>query len=123
MNENQSGQLAAEARPLLHKIDAVGWGIFLIWIGVAFLADMSWGAGLIGVGVIVLGGQAARKFFQLPVEWYSLALGGIFTVWGVMESLRLQFGGGELSGGLLPVLFIVAGIALVVSALRRKSHH
>ncbi|HEY0848092.1 MAG TPA: hypothetical protein VGE12_22185 [Noviherbaspirillum sp.] len=105
---------------MLQKLDAVGWGVFLIWIGAAFLTDMRWGTGLIGVGVIVLAGQAARRYFQLPVEWFWLTFGIVFAVWGILESSRLELGEAFLPGGLLPVLSIIAGIALVVSALLRK---
>ncbi len=43
-------------------LDAVGWGLFFIWIGVAFLADLGWGVGLIGVGVIIIGTSAAGRY-------------------------------------------------------------
>lgn len=123
MDKRKPDQLADKKRDLLQKIDAVGWGVFLIWLGTAFLTNMRWGATLTGVGVIVLGGQAARRFFQLPVEWFWLALGFVFAVWGILESWQVQFGESLIPGGLLPVLFIVAGIALVATALLRKSQH
>lgn len=123
MDERKPDQPADKKRNLLQKIDAVGWGVFLIWTGAAFLTNMRWGVALIGIGVIVLGGQAARKFFRLRVEWFWLALGFVFAVWGILDSLQVQFGESLIPGGLLPVLFIVAGIALVASALLRKSHH
>lgn len=123
MDERKRDQLDEGKHALLQKLDAVGWGVFLIWIGAAFLTDMSWGIGLVGVGVIVLAGQAARWYFGLHVEWFWLAFGIVFAVWGILESLRLEFGEALLPGGLLPVLSIVAGIALVASALLRKSQH
>ena len=43
-------------------LDAVGWGVFFIWIGVAFLADLGWGVGFIGVGLIILGALVARIY-------------------------------------------------------------
>ncbi len=42
------------------KLDAIGWALFLIWIGVAFLMKVSFGVGLVGVGFITLAVQAAR---------------------------------------------------------------
>jgi len=30
------------------KLDAVGWGLFFVWIGLALLFDFGWGATLIG---------------------------------------------------------------------------
>lgn len=46
------------------KLDALGWGLFFIWIGVAILADVGWGMGLIGVGLIILGALAAREYLS-----------------------------------------------------------
>lgn len=123
MAEREVDRLADDKRTLRRQLDAIGWGLFMIWIGIAFLTHMSWGTGLVGVGVITLGGQAARKFFKLPVDWFWLALGAVFLVWGALELLRVQFGAAILPGGLLPALLIAVGIALVVSALVRKSPH
>lgn len=36
-------------------LDSVGWALFLVWVGIAFLADIGWGWGLVGVAAIVLG--------------------------------------------------------------------
>lgn len=124
MAELNREQLDEGNRDLLHKIDAVGWGVFLIWMGIAFLTNISWGIGLIGVGVIIIGGQAVRKYFQLPMERFWMIIGIVFLAWGVVELLSIQYGAGVLiPGGVLPILFIVAGIALVVSGLFRKPHH
>lgn len=124
MAELRHDQLTDSKQALLQKIDAVGWGIFLIWMGVAFLANISWGIGLIGVGIIIVGGQVARKYFALPVERFWMIIGIVFLAWGVVELLSIQYGAGVLiPGGVLPILFIVAGIALVVSGLFRKSQH
>jgi hypothetical protein len=42
------------------EIDAIGWGVFFIWVGLAVLADLGWGVGMIGVGLIILGVFVAR---------------------------------------------------------------
>jgi hypothetical protein len=62
--ENNQELKTAGRKKLNRKIDAAGWGVFFIWIGVAILADAGWGVGLIGVGVIILGGMAAREYFS-----------------------------------------------------------
>ena len=61
--ERQDGQPAKGAeqeqlsrrRHMARKLDAVGWGLFFIWVGIAFLADLGWGVGLVGVGVLGVG--------------------------------------------------------------------
>jgi hypothetical protein len=95
-----------------HKLDAAAWGLFFIWVGVALIAHIGWGLGLLGVGVITLGGQLARKYFSLTVERFWVVVGLLFVLGGVWELLGLQF-------SLVPILLIVAGVALLLSAMRR----
>lgn len=53
-----------------------------LWVGVAFLASVGWGAGLLGLGVITLGAQTVRKCLKLPVKSFWLVVGVVFFVWG-----------------------------------------
>lgn len=59
-NEREIGN--AKDRNLAAWLDAAGWALFFIWTGVAFLADLGWGVGLIGVGVIIFGSSAAERY-------------------------------------------------------------
>jgi hypothetical protein len=54
----------AQSKKLDRRLDALGWGLFFIWIGVAFLADVGWGVGLVGVGLIILGTLVAREYLS-----------------------------------------------------------
>jgi hypothetical protein len=111
----QSHLVMEDPRALAGKLDAVGWGLFFTWLGIAFLADVGWGWGLLGVGVIALSEQMARKYFGLPIQGFGLITGTVFVLWGLWELLEI-----ELGGGFLPVLLIVIGIGIVASALLRK---
>ena len=95
-----------------HKLDAAAWGLFFVWVGVALIAHIGWGLGLLGVGVITLGGQLARKYFSLTVERFWVVVGLLFVLGGVWELLGLQF-------SLVPILLIVSGVALLLSTMRR----
>lgn len=95
-----------------HKIAAVGWGLFLIWIGAAFLTELDPGIGLLGVGVITLGGQSARKHFKLKLEGFWVVIGLVFVVAGLCARFGVQL-------PMIPIALFVAGGALLVSALRR----
>ncbi len=119
MEEVDRNRLMGSMRPPAAKLDAVAWGVFLIWLGIAVLADVGWGVGLLGVGLITLGAQAVRKSFGLPLEWFWLATGTMFSVWGIWELLRSQLG--EAPIGLLPVLCIAIGVVAVLSALLHES--
>jgi hypothetical protein len=100
-----------ERRDLSHKLDAVGWGLFFIWIGIAFLADLGFGVGLLGIGIIVLGEQAVRKYLDLKLEGFWVVVGLCFVVGGLWELLAVEL-------PLVPILLIVAGIAILVSIFK-----
>lgn len=53
-----------QKKNLDRKVDAVGWGLFFIWMGIAILADVGWGIGLMGIGLIILGGLVAREYLS-----------------------------------------------------------
>ena len=108
MSECHNAQTRTKRGSLNKKLDAAAWGIFFIWTGTAFLADIGWGAGLLGVGIITLGAQVARRYFALKFEGFWLAVGFLFVVGGFWKLVNVQL-------GLLPILCIVAGIALLAS--------
>ena len=100
--ERQRGGLAA-------RLDSVGWALFFIWVGVALLLDVGWGIGLLGVGAITLGGQAARMTFGLRLEGFWAILGIIFLLGGIWELYGITV-------PLLPLLLIAAGVAVIIGA-------
>ncbi|NIM13166.1 MAG: hypothetical protein GTO45_13690 [Candidatus Aminicenantes bacterium] len=106
-------QEKATKRKIAERLDAIGWALFFIWVGIAFLAELPTGVGLLGVGVITLGGQAARKYFHLEAEGFWVVVGSLFVLGGVWELLNLKI-------ELIPVLCVVAGFALLVSIFRDK---
>jgi hypothetical protein len=100
---------AGERHRLAKRLDAVGWGLFFVWVGIAFLADFDVGVGLLGVGIIILGEQAARKYCDLKLEGFWVVVGLLFVVGGLWELFEAEV-------GLVPILLIVVGLALLVSA-------
>ena len=107
-----------ETRALAKKLGTAGWGAFFIWMGIAFLTNVSWGVGLLGVGVIVLAAEAARKYFRLPLDLFWLMMGIIFVVWGADQALAIQVG-----GILWPIVSIALGLAILVNGLRPHPRH
>lgn len=108
-NEGLHG--TSSERVLCRKIDAIGWGLFFVWFGSALLAGVSWGIGLLGIAIIMLGAQATRKLLGLGMDGFALVVGCLFALGGVWTLLDLRI-------ELVPVLCIVAGLALIVSTLR-----
>ncbi len=73
--------MAARESNLAGLLDAVGWGLFFIWVGVAFLADLGWGLGFIGVGVIILATSVAGRYLAGPTGSRSTICGPCSTWW------------------------------------------
>ena len=108
-------QEKAANRKITEKLDAIGWAMFFIWVGTAFLSKLHIGVGLLGVGAVTLGGQAARKFFHLEAEGFWVVVGLLFVLGGSWELF-------EIKVELLPILCVAAGFALLVSILRGKKN-
>lgn len=95
------------------RVDAVAWGLFFVWVGIALVADIGWGLGLFGIGLITLGAQVARRSCALGFEGFWLAVGILFVLGGVWEMFGVDF-------SLTPVVLIIAGGALLLSAMRKS---
>lgn len=93
------------------QLDAVGWGLFFVWVGVAILLDLGWGWGLLGVAAIILGGAAIRSFKGLPVEGFWVAVGVVLVACAVWEFFAI-------SRPMLPVLIIGFGVVMLLRAFR-----
>jgi hypothetical protein len=96
------------------KYDAIGWGLFFIWVGVAWITDVGWGIGLLGVAAITLGMQVARKISGEAVEGFWVLVGIGFAVAGFWELWA-----GQLP--LAPFVLIIIGLALLLWTTRSRS--
>ncbi len=88
------------------RIEGIAWGLFFVWVGVAFLADLSNGIGLLGVGIITLGAQAIRRYYGLQLEGFWLVVGLCFALGGLWEFINPGI-------ALVPLLLIIAGVVLL----------
>jgi len=98
---------------LSKRLEAAGWGLFFIWVGVSLLLDVGWGVGLIGVAAIILIGQSARFSYGLTIEMFWAAVGVLFLLGGIWNLFQVKV-------ELVPVLLIGAGGALLLSLIRRR---
>jgi hypothetical protein len=93
------------------QLSAIGWGLLFIWVGVAILAQVGWGY---GVGVIILASQVAHLAIGgARFDVFSTVVGLIFLLGGIWVLFGIQV-------GLVPVLCIAAGVALMLSALTSR---
>ena len=95
------------------KLRAIGWGAFFVWIGLVMLLKFGSGIAALGIGVITLGIQLARRYFDLKLEGFWVVVGALFLLSGLWQLF-------EAGLPLVPLLLIVAGLAVVLSAMRGK---
>ena len=98
------------------RLDTLGWSLFFIWVGVAWIADFGIGIGLLGVAAITLAMQMIRKLQGLKVEIFWVVVGAAFGIGGLWEFFDIQT-------PRAPLVLILAGIILFAWQLspRRKS--
>ena len=102
------------------RYDAIGWGALFIWWGITELIQvLPDGSGAIGVGLILLGVNAARTRNGIPTSSFSMTLGILALVWGGLELagavLSLPF---EIP--VFAILLIVLGMMILAGELTRN---
>ena len=71
---------------LNETLEAVAWGTLLVWWGVTELFNfLPNGTGAMGIGLILLGVNAARLLNGLPIRVWSTMLGILALVWGIVD--------------------------------------
>lgn len=104
---------APEKSDLDKRLSTVGWALFFIWVGIAFLMKFDFSIGLFGIGVLTLGVQIARLVVKLKLEGFWVVIGILFVIGGLFGMLETKF-------PLVPILLILAGVVLLVSTSRGK---
>ena len=105
----------ADDRDLAHKMDVTGWALFFIWLGIAFLLNLSVGISMLGIGVITLVMQGIRIQKKIKVEVFWVVIGILFVLGGLWELFRPDV-------PLVSIVLIIAGVALLLSTPRKKTN-
>jgi hypothetical protein len=95
------------------RVAVAGWGLFFIWIGIVLLKGIVTGISMLGIGIIALGVQAVRMFLNIGLEGFWIFVGLIFVLGGIWGFFETQL-------PLLPIVLIIAGVALLLSAVKGK---
>ena len=100
------------------------WGLFLIWFGIVavwlkgdFGATINHPVFAMGTGVLLLLMNLSRSIMRLSVSVLTMALGVLLVVANALVLASNQ------SVPFLPELLIIAGIALVIGAVRTRNYH
>lgn len=102
-----------EKGALSQKLDAIGWGLFFLWTGIAILLDVGWGWGLIGIAAIILGEALVRKRMDLKVEGFWIVVGILFLAGGIWELVEVPL-------PFAPFAIIAIGLAVLWGAFSGK---
>jgi len=121
--------LGPDGKPDVHKmaefieqqdrsslLDIVGWAVFFIWVGAAWLLELSLGWGIVGTGILVLALQALRAVFHAHVEAFWIIAAIAFIVGGFWELW-------EVAIPLAPVALIAVGIGLLIWYCTKTLNH
>ena len=105
---------------LNRRLETVAWGAFFVWWGVTELFPaLPEGVGAIGIGLILLGLNAARYMSSIPASGFTTTLGILALVLGALElsrqALHLPF---ELP--VFGILLIVLGVIFLARELVGK---
>ena len=105
---------------LNRRLEAIAWGAFFVWWGITELfPSLPGGIGAIGIGLILLGLNAARSVNGIPASGFTTTLGILALVLGVLDFsrgiLHLSF---ELP--VFGILLIVLGVIFLARELVGK---
>ena len=95
---------------LNRRLEGIGWGLFLVMLGGFILVPhnvISEGLWSIGVGLIMLGLNAARYYFGIRMSGFTTFLGILALLGGVAQLFWMQDIGG-------PLLLIILGAYLLL---------
>jgi len=115
-NDQPKGNLDAKKSALDKRLDALGWGLFLIMIGCLWLIPDEYvqgGTWLIGAGIIILGLMGVRYMYGIKISGFWLVLGILALVFGLSDFFGLNL-------PLLPILIIIIGVSIIVKHLHKK---
>lgn len=74
----------AKLQKLNHE--TIAWGAFFVWWGITeLIPSLPTGTGVLGIGLILLGLNAARQYTGMPTSRFSITMGILAVVWGGLE--------------------------------------
>ena len=73
-------------RTFNNKLETLAWAAFFIWWGITELfQSLPPGIGALGIGVILLSLNAARRRNGVPASSFTTTLGILALIWGGLE--------------------------------------
>ena len=98
------------------RLESIAWGIFLIMIGCLWLIPnrpFPEGAGLIGIGIILLGLNLARNLSGIKMSGTTIFLGALSLIVGISDLFGLDL-------PFFPILIILWGVSHILEPFLKK---
>ena len=112
--EELGEEIDIEGNRKAHKMSMTGWALFFIWLGIVFSLNLGASVGMLGIGLITLGIQVARKMSGMRVEGFWILV-GVLLLLGSLGKL-ISFG-----IALIPFALILAGVIILWSVYVGKN--
>ena len=104
-------------RKLNRRYETIAWGTLLIWVGARdLMPGLPTGTGMLGIGLILLGLNLARRLYDIPINGVSTALGVAALLVGIVELFR-SLQGVQVELPFFPVLLVMVGIGFLAHSL------
>jgi hypothetical protein len=107
---NKEEVFESEHRRLNKNLEGIAWGLFFVMLGgLSLVPDESVPSGVwsIGIGVIMLGLNAARYYYGIKMSGFTTFLGAVAVISGIAE-----LGGYNSFDG--AIFLIILGLYLIV---------
>lgn len=109
-------QITDDKRAFNKRLETICWGIFLVMAGILAIGPQTMAKesiGSIGVGLILLGLNAARSYFKIKTSTGTIILGLIALASGVGDLLGVEL-------PVLEILLIAIGIHMIYKVFVRE---
>lgn len=103
-------------KALLDKINGIGFALFILMIGGLLLVpegtlpESTW---LIGVGLIMIGGNVARRLNGIGLCHCTGVVGVLLLIAGIVGLFGIEF-------PVFPILLVIVGISIILGMLSKK---
>jgi hypothetical protein len=104
-----------DTRSLVKRYSAIAWGIIFLWLGVLMIVpgDQN-GPFILGVGIVFLGLNVARRLSNIPVNAFSITLGILALAGGIYALVRPLYNLPHFQVEFIPLVMIVAGLYVLI---------
>lgn len=103
-------------KAILDKINGIGVALFIVMIGglllipKGVLPETTW---LIGVGLIMVGGNIARRLNDIKSCHCTLVLGILLLIAGILGLFGITF-------PVFPILLVIFGVSIILGLVSKK---